>query len=131
MPCLQFHIIWTIIGLERGQFCVAGSAQHPGTAQLPGQIRYYIPTHPFQELETFKIIRSFNISSLSSLSPRLLSFISDPLIYRAFRESRLGSSLGLARSSGLTRINHLENLICLTANHHSEFGHRYFVLEPG
>ena len=21
MPCLQFHIIWTIIELERGQFC--------------------------------------------------------------------------------------------------------------
>jgi len=29
-----------------------------------------------------------------------------------------------------TQINRLENLLCLDANNHQEFGHGYFVLEP-
>jgi len=60
---------------------------------------------------------------------RLLSFLAGPTVVQAVSNYLLQPTPGQGRS-GHTQVNRLENLICLSATHHYQFGRGYFVLEP-
>jgi len=60
---------------------------------------------------------------------RLLTFLAGPTVVQAVSNYLLQPSPGQGRS-GHTQVNRLENLICLSATHHYQFGRGYFALEP-
>jgi len=56
---------------------------------------------------------------------RFLTFLAGPSVVRELEEYLLSTD-----ARGQTRINRLENLICLSPDNHDRFGHGSFVLEP-
>ncbi|RPB20269.1 hypothetical protein L211DRAFT_841950 [Terfezia boudieri ATCC MYA-4762] len=57
---------------------------------------------------------------------QFLTFLAGPSVVRQLKEYLLNST----DARGRTRINRLENLICLSPDNHNRFGRGLFVLEP-